>query len=112
MPVCRPLPGSGLGSDRSRARQNVGKEQIAADERRSTLMKTRCLSAFICFHRRPINILFTASRQAIFRYLREAVKQIAGSLLPSLAYNHLEAQRYRVTPCMYRQRYAGPAARF
>src|ERR1035437_1931053 len=87
MPVCRPLPGSGLGSDRSRAPQNVGKEQIAADERRSTLMKTRCLSAFICVHRRPINVLFTASRQAIFRYLREALKQIAGSLLPCLAYN-------------------------
>jgi len=34
---------------------------MAADERRSTLMKTRCSSAFICVHRRPINVFFTAS---------------------------------------------------
>src|ERR1035437_8114632 len=36
-------------------------KQMAADERRSTLMKTKCLSAFICVNRRPINDFFAAS---------------------------------------------------
>src|ERR1035437_2760330 len=36
------------------------RKQMAADERRSAPMKTRCLSAFICVHRRPIIDFFTA----------------------------------------------------
>jgi hypothetical protein len=42
--------------------RNARKKQLAADERRSTLTKTGCLSAFIGVHRRPLNDFFTASR--------------------------------------------------
>jgi VWFA-related protein len=38
---------------------------MAADERRSTPMKSRCLSAFIGVHRRPINVFLTASAAAL-----------------------------------------------
>src|ERR1039458_5205372 len=38
------------------AARNVIKKRMAANERRSTLMKTRCLSALIRVHRRPINV--------------------------------------------------------
>src|ERR1017187_2270665 len=38
------------------AARNVIKKRMAADGRRSTQMKTKCLSAFIRVHRRPLNV--------------------------------------------------------
>src|ERR1035438_3907098 len=40
---------------------SLARKQLVADERRSTPMKTRCSSAFIGVHRRPINVFVTAS---------------------------------------------------
>src|ERR1035437_11027507 len=55
------------------AARNVTKKRMAADERRSTLMKTKCLSALIRVHRRPINVfsqlLSPASRVKDYRLI-------------------------------------------